>query len=167
MITTGEEVMADAPPRVLLGTVTVPRVNVKLAVLNEREASGVDIEVGTEIAVDEATGAIPELKVSMTVKVLVSITWGLSPEVIVVVSMKVDTASTGADGTVESPVGLVETTSVQSTAPGHSRVTVRVPVKGRPEGPSETVKVSTVTMLLASKTPEAETNRLLEIHCSR
>lgn len=62
------------PPALFLGTVTVPRVNVKLAVLNEREVSAVDAEVGEETAVDEATGVPSELKVSMTVKVLVSTT---------------------------------------------------------------------------------------------
>lgn len=58
----------------LLGTVTVPRVKVKLAVLNEREVSEVDAEVDIGIAVEEATGGPSELRVSMTVKVLVSTT---------------------------------------------------------------------------------------------
>lgn len=61
-------------PALLLGTVTVPKVKVKLAVLNGSEVSGVDAEVGIGIAVDEATGGPPELRVSMTVKVLVSTT---------------------------------------------------------------------------------------------
>lgn len=61
-------------PALVLGTVTVPRVKVKLAVLNERDVSAVDAEVGVETAVDKATGVPSELKVSMTVKVLVSTT---------------------------------------------------------------------------------------------
>lgn len=72
--------------------------------------------------------------------------------------MKVDAASTGADATVEREVGSAETMLGQSTAPGHTRVIVRVPVKGTPEGPSETVNVSMVTMLLASETAGAETS---------
>lgn len=78
---------------------------------------------------------------------------------IVVVRTKVDAASTGADATVERSVGSAETRSVQSTAPGQTRVIVRVPVKGRPEGPSETVKVSMVTMLLASETTGTATRK--------
>lgn len=61
-------------PALVLGTVTVPRVKVKLAVLNEREVSTADAEVGLETTVDEATEVPSELKVSMTVKVLVSTT---------------------------------------------------------------------------------------------
>lgn len=74
MTTISEELLESELPGALLGTVIVPRVKVKLAVLNEREVSGVDVEVDTETAVDEADGAIPEPKVSMTVKVLVSTT---------------------------------------------------------------------------------------------
>lgn len=67
MTTIGEELLVGELLRMVLGTVTVPRVKVKLAVLNEREVSGTDAEFGTEMAVDEATGATSELKVSMTV----------------------------------------------------------------------------------------------------
>lgn len=75
--------------------------------------------------------------------------------------MKVDAASTGADATVETSVGSAEPISVQSTAPGQSRVMVRVPVKGSPEGPSATVKVSMVTMLLPSETTGDGTRKIL------
>lgn len=78
---------------------------------------------------------------------------------IVVVRTNVDAASTGADATVDRSVGSAETRLVQSTAPGQTRVIVRVPVKGRPEGPSETVNVSMVTMLLASETTEIEASK--------
>lgn len=78
---------------------------------------------------------------------------------IVVVRTNVDAASTGADATVDRSVGSAETRLVQSTAPGQTRVIVRVPVKGRPEGPSETVNVSMVTMLLTSETTETEASK--------
>lgn len=68
MTTNGEGVLVDELPGPVLGTVTVPRVRVKLAVLIEREVSGDSAEAGIEMTgVGEAIGATPELKVSMTV----------------------------------------------------------------------------------------------------
>lgn len=108
---------------VVLGTVTVPIVTVKVAVLIER------------VLPEEAGGpgaGTTGLTVSMTVYVLVATTSGLTPDVMVVVKMKVETASTGTDTVVEAAIGDVgvgsASVSEQPTAPGQSRVMVTVPI---------------------------------------
>lgn len=58
----------------MLGTVTVPRVKVKLAVLSERVVSEVEADVDGEVAAEGADGGTSGLRVSITVKVLVATT---------------------------------------------------------------------------------------------
>lgn len=86
------------------------------------------------------------LIVSMTVYVLVSTTWGVYPEVMVVVKTNVDTTSSGF---LVWEMDSAETSVEQAFAPGQSSVSVTVPVNGEPDGPTaDRVKVSVVTILL-------------------